>query len=231
MKTGPDIAAVAALIGDPARANMLAALMAGVALTATELAAEAGVTAPTASSHLARLVEGGLVVPTKQGRHRYYRLTDGDVAAAIEALMGVAARTGRLRSRFGPREPALRKARVCFDHLAGDKGVALFEALRGGGHLAVEGEGAALTASGRDLVARFGVEPVADRPRRPACRCCLDWSERRHHLAGPVGRAILARTLAVGWASRVDGTRIVAFTPAGERAFDGWLGTMRCAAA
>ncbi|NNG02830.1 MAG: winged helix-turn-helix transcriptional regulator, partial [Inquilinus sp.] len=123
MKTGPDIAHVAALLGDPARANMLTALMSGRALTASELASEAGVTPQTASAHLARLQQGGLVVPRKQGRHRYYALTGEDVAAVLEALMGLAARTGHLRTRTGPKDPALRRARVCYDHLAGELGV------------------------------------------------------------------------------------------------------------
>src|SRR6476659_7691424 len=120
MKTGPNIAPVASLVGDPARANMLTALMAGQALTATELAAEAGVTSPTASSHLSKMQAGGLVAVEKQGRHRYYRLAGADVAAMIETIIGVAARAGHIRTQPGPKEPALRQARVCYDHLAGD---------------------------------------------------------------------------------------------------------------
>ena len=129
MKTGPDIALVASLVGDPARANMLTALMSGRALTATELAHEAGVTPQTASSHLARLQEGGLVAIEKQGRHRYHRLTGPDVAIVLEGLMGLAARVGHLRTRTGPKDPALRRARVCYDHLAGDLGVQMFDSL------------------------------------------------------------------------------------------------------
>src|ERR1700749_3190422 len=129
MKDGPDIAMIAALVGDPGRANMLTALMAGQALTAGELAPKAGVTAQTASSHLAKLEAGGLLVSRKQGRHNYYALSGPDVAALIEALMGLAARTGHPRVRTGPREPGLRQARVCYDHLAGDFGVALLDSL------------------------------------------------------------------------------------------------------
>src|SRR5947209_8032370 len=123
MKAGPSIAPVAALAGDPARANMLAALLGGKALTASELANEAGVTAQTASSHLAKLKAGGLIVQLTQGRHHYFGLADRDVAMMLESMMGVAARAGHLRARPGPADPAMRKARVCYDHLAGEMGV------------------------------------------------------------------------------------------------------------
>src|SRR6185437_11184524 len=129
MKEGPSIAPVAALAGDPARANMLAALMSGKALTASELAGEAGVTAQTASSHLAKLESGKLVAAVKQGRHRYFRLADSDVAEMLEAIMGVAARAGLSRVRPGPSDPAMRHARVCYDHLAGELGVQLHDSL------------------------------------------------------------------------------------------------------
>src|SRR6267378_2567343 len=121
MKVGPDIAMVAALVGDPARSNMLTALMTGRALTASELAHQAGVTPQTASSHLAKLEAGGLIEPEKQGRHRYYRLTGPDVAGVLEGLAGLAARAGHMRVRTGPKDPALRRARICYDHLAGDR--------------------------------------------------------------------------------------------------------------
>ena len=135
MKHGPNFAGVAALIGDPARANMLNALMHGAALTATELALEAGVTKQTASSHLARLRDAKLVAIEKQGRHSYYRIADTDVATALESLTSVAARLAPLRTRPGPKEPALRRARVCYDHLAGDLGVAVFDAREREAHL------------------------------------------------------------------------------------------------
>lgn len=135
MKDGPDIARTAALIGDPARANMLVALMSGKALTATELAAQAGVTVQTASSHLARLHEGGLLRLRKQGRHKYFSLASSEVAGVLEALMGLAAGAGHLRSRTGPSDKALRKARICYNHLAGDMGVQMFDALLARGHL------------------------------------------------------------------------------------------------
>src|SRR5450432_1655823 len=145
MKTGPDIAPLAALVGDPARANMLTALLAGQALTAGELAREAGVTAQTASSHLAKLSAGGLIAPRRQGRHIYYALAGSDVAGLLERLMSLAERTGHRRTRSGPAEPALRNARVCYDHLAGDLGVALFDGLIERRVLARRGEELALT--------------------------------------------------------------------------------------
>jgi DNA-binding transcriptional ArsR family regulator len=133
MKEGPNLAAVAALLGDPARANMLTALMDGRALTATELAQEAGVSPQTTSGHLSRLEAARLVEVEKQGRHRYFRLSGEDVAEVLEGLMGLAARTGHLRQTPGPKDPALRQARICYDHLAGDMGVWAFDRLRANG--------------------------------------------------------------------------------------------------
>src|SRR5580693_3980844 len=130
MKAGPDIAMVASLVGDPARANMLTALMSGRALTASELAQEAGITPQTASSHLSKLEAGGLIELEKQGRHRYYRLSDPDVAGVLEGLAGLAARAGHMRVRTGPKDPELRRARICYDHLAGDLGVQMLDSMR-----------------------------------------------------------------------------------------------------
>src|ERR1700730_8602140 len=130
MKAGPDIAMVASLVGDPARANMLTALLTGRALTASELAHQAGITPQTASSHLGKLEAGGLIEPEKQGRHRYYRLTDPDVAGVLEGLAGLAARAGHMRLRTGPKDPALRRARICYDHLAGDLGVQMLDSMK-----------------------------------------------------------------------------------------------------
>ena len=197
MKEGPSIASVAALIGDPARANMLAALMSGRALTAGELAREAGIAAPTASGHLARLREAGLVLVEAQGRHRYVRLAGPEVAVVLEGLMGLSARDGRLRTRPGPRDPALRTARVCYDHLAGEWGVRLYDALLADGRLDAAGGSPVLTPRGRAFFAAEGIDLAAPASsRRPLCRACLDWSERRPHLAGALGRAILDHALA-----------------------------------
>ncbi len=220
MKTGPQIAGLAALVGDPARANMLTALLSGAALTASELAAEAGVGLPTASSHLAKLATGGLLAVEKQGRHRYFRLTGSDVAAVLEGLMGLAARTGQLRTRPGPKDPALRHARVCYDHLAGELGVALFDSLARRRLLELGQGELRLTPKGQRFVADFGIAlaPIAAL-QRPLCRSCLDWSARRSHLAGALGAALLARIYELKWARREPGTRIVRFSPRGEQQF------------
>ena len=218
MKDGPDIALVAALIGDPARANMLTALLGGGALTAGELARHAGITAQTASTPLARLREGGLIAMRHQGRHRYFALADPDVAHVLESLIGLAARTGHARTRPGPRDPALRQARICYDHLAGDMGVALLDGLIHQGLITPDTP--ELTDPGRARMAEFGIDLAAlARSRRPVCKACLDWSVRRSHLAGSLGAALLARFHALGWSRRLPGTRIIAFTPDGARNF------------
>jgi len=225
MKAGPDIALVASLLGDPARANMLTALMGGAALTAGELARHAGVTPQTASSHLAKLKDGGLLAVRRQGRHAYYSLADPDVGAVLEGLMGLAARAGRLRARPGPREPALREARVCYDHLAGDLGVAMLDGLLARGVLSAAGEALSLTPAGARFVRDLGIDPDAlAQARRPVCKSCLDWSVRRSHLAGGLGAALLRRICELGWARRDAGSRVVAFTPAARAAFDAAFG-------
>lgn len=219
MKYGPDIAGLAALIGDPARANILTALMGGSALTATELAAEAGVTRQTASAHLAKLTEANFIAPEKQGRHRYFRLADHQVAEVLENLMGLAAKRKPTRIRTGPKEPALRKARVCYDHLAGDLGVELFESLSREGWIDHGDEAPRLTEKGETRLEGFGIDLAAiAKKRRPMCRSCLDWSVRRSHLAGSVGAELLKRFYALKWAKRIEGTRIVQFSKPGEEA-------------
>ena len=225
MKDGPDIARIAALVGDPARANMLTALISGRALTAKELAYHAGVTPQTASSHLAKLEQGRLVVPRKQGRHRYYQLSGEDVALVLEGLMGLAARAGHLRSRTGPDEPALRRARVCYDHLAGDRGVQLFDSLIRRGFLGMVGKRVEVTSGGASFFGDFRI-PLADlrSARRPLCRVCLDWSARRSHLAGGLGAALLQRFYDLKWARRDAQSRAVIFSRHGEADFDRLFG-------
>ena len=221
MKDGPDIARIAALVGDPARANMLTALVGGLALTAGELAREAAVTPATASSHLSKLEDGGLVIQQKQGRHRYFRLSGPDVADVLERLMGLAARAGHARTRPGPKEPAMRRARVCYDHLAGDKGVQAFDSLARRGLIAVDDETVTLTAEGAGFFAAEGLDvSLLKTGRRPLCKPCLDWSNRRSHLAGALGAAILDRLIAERWARREAGSRVVSFSAAGEKAFE-----------
>jgi DNA-binding transcriptional ArsR family regulator len=220
MKLGPDIARIAVLIGDPARANMLTALSAGAALTASELAAEAGVTKQTASAHLSKLLDARLIDVESQGRHRYFRLGGEDVGELLENLMGVAAERKATRVRPGPKEPALRHARVCYNHLAGELGVALFDAMRASKLLAVDGRDVKVTNAGRNFYAGFGIDlGELESERRPLCRTCLDWSVRRSHLAGSLGTALLDRIFELGWARRVKDTRIVEFSKSGERAF------------
>ncbi|MFK7835224.1 MAG: ArsR/SmtB family transcription factor [Sulfitobacter sp.] len=221
MKEGPDIAHIAALIGDPARANMLTALMSGKALTVSELAYEAGVTIQTASSHLTKLDQGGLLRPRKQGRHKYFSLTNDEVAHVLEGLMGLAAGAGHLRKRTGPKDAELRRARVCYNHLAGDMGTRMFDSLTQQGHLLVKDDEIALTPSGAAFATTFGIDLAALRKgRTPLCRECLDWSERRSHLAGSLGRAFLSRFEALSWVRRDQKTRVVAFSPKGAAAFD-----------
>jgi DNA-binding transcriptional ArsR family regulator len=228
MKSGPDIAMVASLVGDPARANMLTALLSGRALTATELSQEAGITPQTASSHLAKLEAGGLIEPDKQGRHRYYRLADPDVADVLERLEGLAARAGHMRVRTGPKEPALRRARICYDHLAGDLGVQMLDSMRAQKLVRQKKQDIELTAEGaRFLADRLQIShDMLAHPRRPVCKACLDWSERRHHLAGTLGAAIMTRLTELKWAARdsVAGSRVVNFTPQGEKRFASLFG-------
>lgn len=220
MKEGPDIARIAALIGDPARANILGALMSGKALTATELAAEAGVTVQTASAHLAKLEAGGLTHARKSGRHKYISLGGPEVAQVLEALMGLAAGQGHLRMRTGPKDSALREARVCYNHLAGARGIAMYDAMVARGDLVEAGEDVTLTQTGAAFVTDFGVDLVAlEKARAPLCKSCLDWSARRTHLAGGLGRAMLAQMEQLGWAKREEGSRVVRFTRAGSTAF------------
>ena len=223
MKEGPDIAIVAALIGDPARANMLMALMSGLALSGTELANEAGVTLSTASSHLAKLEKAGLVSASKQGRTRYFRFADPDVAAAVEGLIPIATRVGHLRTRPGPRDQAMRQARSCYDHLAGRLAVSLLEHWLAGKVLRQSGEHLVLTPLGRRSLERRGIDiAILEQAKRPLCRTCIDWSERRRHLGGGLGAAVLTHVLVRRWAVREGRSRVVRFSPRGEQSFVRW---------
>ncbi|MCK8780612.1 winged helix-turn-helix domain-containing protein [Rhizobium sp. NTR19] len=220
MKEGPDIARIGTLIGDPARANMLTALMGGQALTATELAQAASVSLQTASSHLSKLQDGGLITQRKQGRHRYFALADSAAGSLLESIMGFAASRGHLRQRPGPKDPALRKARVCYDHLAGDYGVRILDSFIAREVIETDGENLAVTSSGRQAISELGIDLEKLAPsRRPLCKSCLDWSERRSHLAGTLGKALFQHFLDNGWARRSSESRAVLFTPEGERRF------------
>lgn len=224
MREGPDVSRVAALIGDPARSNMLLALMDGRALTATELATRASVTKQTASSHLAQLFEGGLLAREIQGRHRYFCLASDDVAETLEALISLSSTGLGQRTRTGPKDEALRKARVCYDHLAGDLGVLMMDRFSQQGWLAHEGAELKLNTAGWIALSKIGLAP-GDLPssRRPECRTCLDWSERRHHLAGKAGKVILDRIFKLGWAKRLPDSRVISFSRPGEKSFRDWL--------
>jgi DNA-binding transcriptional ArsR family regulator len=220
MRDGPNIARVAALIGDQARAEILSVLMADRALTATELANHAGVTRATVSAHLGKLVDARLIAVESQGRHRYFRLADRDVARLIESLMGVAFRSGAVRLASSPREPALRKARMCYDHLAGELAVWAFENMVARRVFDSDRKGFALTPRGERWFEKLGISPnsLAEQ-RRTLCRPCLDWGERRHHLAGALGAALIERCFRLRWARHARDSRIVRFTPHGERQF------------
>ncbi len=223
--SGNTIAEVAGLIGDPARANMLSALMGGQALTAGELARHAGVTAQTTSGHLGKLTEARLVTVEKQGRHRYYRLASPDVAQAIHALMALAASGPTRYHPIGPKDAALRLARTCYDHMAGRLAVALADALTGNGYVILADGAGLVTDEGRRFFCDFGIDlDEATRSKRPLCRTCLDWSERRPHLAGRIGATLLDRSLALGWIGRTAESRALRITRAGEVGFGGTFG-------
>ncbi|WP_299297494.1 winged helix-turn-helix domain-containing protein [uncultured Tateyamaria sp.] len=221
MKEGPDISHIASLIGDPARANILTALMDGRALTASELAEEAGVSLSTASGHLSKLVDAELLSPRKQGRHKYFQLAGADVAEVLEALMGLAARRGATRVRTGPRDAQMQTARVCYNHLAGRLGVQMYRSLLAQGVLVEQGEDVTLTPLGVTFVGEFGIDINGLRAgRTKLCRTCLDWSERRNHLAGSLGRAMLTRMEDSGWLRRDPKSRAVIMSATGQVAFD-----------
>jgi DNA-binding transcriptional ArsR family regulator len=220
MRDGPDIARIANLVGDPARANMLTALMGGTALTASELALEAGVTPQTASSHLSKLMDGGLLTLAAQGRHRYYALANPQVAEMIEAITGVAASVGPQRVRPGPRDAAMREARICYDHLAGDQAVAMLDSFVARGILKRDSDKIEVGEPGRIYFEAIGIDTKQlSAGRRPICRACLDWSVRRSHLAGTLGAAIFDKILAEKWARRDAESRAVVFSPKGKLAF------------
>lgn len=220
MASGNTIAQVASLIGDAARANMLAALMGGQALTAGELARHAGVTPQTTSGHLAKLADAHLVAVEKQGRHRYFRLAAPEVAEAIHALMSVAAGGPKRHHPIGPRDEALRLARTCYDHMAGRLALAVADGLSRDGHLILSDGAGIVTEEGRRFFCDFGLDlAAAPRSKRPFCRTCLDWSERRHHIAGQLGAALLDAVLERGWVARAPESRALRITRTGEAGF------------
>ena len=217
MLEGPYIAEAASLIGDPARANMLSALMDGRALTATELAHIAGITPQAASGHLAKLKEANMLSVERQGRHRYFRLAGPEIAQAIEAI-SVVAQQGAPRHRpTGPRDEAMRFARTCYDHLAGQVAVAVVERFLELGYLTEAEEDFLVNDQGAAALSEFGIDVSGLRGKRRAfARRCLDWSERRAHIGGALGAAFLARCEAQGWLKTTKGSRSVTVTAAGR---------------
>ncbi len=232
-------AATAALIGDLARASMLSALMDGRALTSTELARVAGITPQTASGHLSRLADAGLIAVERQGRHRYHRLASPAVAHMLESVMSVTTGldgpnpSGRKTAVVtGPRDKALRRARTCYDHLAGELAVAMADRMVERGQIELSRDGGALTPAGEIFLRGLGLELDASGggshkdSARVFCRPCLDWSERRPHIAGVVGRALCQCFLTQGWARRVESSRAVTITPSGQAVLSEAFGIM-----
>ncbi|MCC6471441.1 MAG: helix-turn-helix transcriptional regulator [Alphaproteobacteria bacterium] len=215
------IAEIGALLGDPARANMMLALIAGRALTAGELAWCARVTAQTASGHLAKLTAAGLLAVQSQGRHRYYRLASPLVAQMLEGMQVVAAVQGPPRYRPKSRiDDALRAGRTCYDHLAGRLGVALADALIARGCVVLSNDGGEATESGMAFFRRLAIDTAPRKGRRRCfCRPCLDWSERRPHIAGQLGAALAERCFDLGWIQRVRDSRAVVVTTKGQSGF------------
>lgn len=211
-------AEVAALVGDPTRANILAALMGGRAMTAGELVYAAGVSPQTTSGHLNKLTDGRLIACIKQGRHRYYRIASHRVADMLEGIMAVVADAPPRHRPSSKLDDAMRVARTCYDHFAGRLGVGLTDALCAHGHISLTDEGGEVTDGGIAFLGKFGVDLDAARHRRRIfCRPCLDWTERRPHLGGSVGAALAQRCFDLGWLERMRDSRALAVTRAGRR--------------
>lgn len=214
-RVNADVASVGALLAEPARAKVLLALGDGRSLPASMLASEAGVAPSTASHHLARLVDGGLLTVASRGRHRYYALAGPHVAELLEAVARVAPAQPVTSLRSGTRAHALRYARHCYDHLAGRLGVAVADAL-----VVVRHDDLEVTTDGAARLAAIGVDAHAGE----SARACLDWTEQRHHAAGQLGRTLLQRLLELDWLERSVGTRALRLTDAGRAAFEAELG-------
>lgn len=227
MNVDSSLSLIGALIGVPARANIMSALMDGRAQTATELAYFAGVSPQTASSHLAKLSDAKLLTAEKQGRHRYYRLADPAIADALEPLSVLIDKQPRLPLHRSKALEELRAARMCYDHLAGRLGVALAQAMTAAGYLVPGERDFELTAAGTAFFDQLDIDVGKARgQRRCFARQCLDWSERRHHLGGALGAALAARLLELKWLRRDKGRKVV-LTAAGERALPGMLPGLR----
>ena len=220
MITGPIIAEIAALIGDPARATMVSALLDGRAQTASELASAARITPQTASTHLAKLTEAGVLSVVRSGRHRYFRLALPAVAGMIDGIVAVA--LGK-RPRYRPlsrQARALSAARMCYDHLAGRLSVEIADSFVAREYMVPDDDVAEITPAGTSFLTAFGIGlPPRRSSRRHFCRLCLDWTERRPHIAGAVGAAITRRCFDLGWVERTSRSHAVIVTPSGRRGF------------
>ena len=222
MVTGSLIAEIAALVGEPARATMLSALLDGRALTASELAFAARVTPQTASTHLAKLTEAGLLLPIREGRHRYFRLASPKVVGMLDGIVAVALEN---RPRYRPlsrQAQELSAARMCYDHLAGRLSVDLTDFLTTHEYIVIgeDAEAAVITQAGTRFLTEFGIDLSAlSSTRRHFCRLCLDWTERRPHIAGAVGAALTTRCFDLGWTERMKHSRAVSVTASGKRGF------------
>jgi DNA-binding transcriptional ArsR family regulator len=217
MNAEVNLAAIAALMADPTRSQFLLQLLDGRALPAGELARFARVAPSTASSHLTRLVEGGLLCVHKQGRHRYYRLAGPEVGHVLETLATIAPPQPVCSLREAETGKAIRFARTCYDHLAGKLGVGLARAMLEQGWLVAGENNFAPTPGGEDRFVAFGIDLASLRKQRRAfAPCCLDWSERRHHVAGALGAALATRLVEMDWLRRQPGTRALQLTAAGR---------------
>jgi DNA-binding transcriptional ArsR family regulator len=225
MITGSIIAEIAALVGDPARATMVSALLDGRALTASELALAAHIAPQTASTHLAKLTEAGLLSVVRDGRHRHFRLASPTVADMIDGIVAVALEK---RPRYRPlsrQARALSAARMCYDHLAGRLSVDLTDSFVAREYLVLDDEAAEITRAGARFFSEFGIKvPTLRSTGRHFCRLCLDWTERRRHIAGVVGAAITKRYFDLGWIERMKRSHAVIVTPLGRRGFRETLG-------
>jgi DNA-binding transcriptional ArsR family regulator len=225
MSDTPGPTSVDALNAQPAQASLLQILMDGRSRTASELADATGITRPATSFHLARLVDGRWLRIDRQGRHRYFRLANQDVAGLLESMIFVSGNRQQIDERFGPRPTDLRRARMCYDHIAGELGVGIVESLTKTGALVETGDDFQLTAAGERYVLDLGIDvAAARRRRRHFARTCIDWSERRPHLAGALGAAIADRFVDLDWIRRQPGQRTLSITPTGQRELKAALG-------
>lgn len=232
MKTN-EVARIAGLIGEPARTGMLVALLDGRAHSAGELALAGNVTPATASKHLTQLVDAGLVTVLRQGRHRYHRLASPDVARLLEDVMRLAmvTTTPVARPAPGPRDARLRLARTCYDHLGGRLAVAIAEHLVQEEAVLIEEDNALVTERAPRVLdalgLRWAVGDGTSKGKRPGCRPCLDWSERRTHLAGRLGALLCSHCLSMGWLLQRPDSRALDLTPRGAEVMRNWLGVQR----